>query len=160
MDIMLDNLTICEGAMEKRHIGYMVKSLNRRLNQVLSNIPAIRENETLTGIKTWVLHFLFRNTDRDIFQRDVEAEFKIRRSTATELLKAMERGGLICRVPVEYDARLKKIVLTEYAQEIRKQIGAQIERAEAQMTEGFTQEELERFFGYIDRMCANLEKCE
>ena len=67
---------------------------------------------------------------------------------------------LICRVPVEYDARLKKIVLTEYAQEIRKQIGAQIERAEAQMTEGFTQEELERFFGYIDRMCANLEKCE
>lgn len=146
--------------MEKRHIGYMVKSLNRRLDQVLSNIPAIRENETLTGIQTWVLYFLFRNGDRDVFQRDVEAEFKIRRSTATELMKTMERNGLISRIPVEYDARLKKIVLTEYAQEIRKQLGAQIERSESRMTEGFTREELESFFGYIDRMRENLEKCE
>lgn len=146
--------------MEKPHIGYILKSLNRRLDQVLTNIPAIRENETLTGIQTWVLHFLFRNADRDVFQKDVEAEFKIRRSTATELMKAMERGGLIRRVPVDYDARLKKIVLTEYAQEIRKQLGAQIERSEAQMTEGFSQEELEQFLSFVERMRRNLEKAE
>ena len=31
--------------MDKRHIGYAVKLLNRRLDQALSNIPAIRDNE-------------------------------------------------------------------------------------------------------------------
>ena len=113
--------------MDKRHIGYAVKLLNRRLDQVLSNIPAIRENNSLTGIQTWALNYLIRNDTRDVFQKDVEAELKIRRSTATELLKAMERGGLIRRIPVDYDARLKKIVLTNYAMEIRKQLGAQIE---------------------------------
>ena len=81
--------------MDKRHIGYAVKLLNRRLDQVLSNIPAIRENNSLTGIQTWALNYLIRNDTRDVFQKDVEAELKIRRSTATELLKAMERGGLI-----------------------------------------------------------------
>ena len=85
--------------MDKRHIGYAVKLLNRRLDQVLSNIPAIRENNSLTGIQTWALNYLIRNDTRDVFQKDVEAELKIRRSTATELLKAMERGGLIRRIP-------------------------------------------------------------
>ena len=145
--------------MDKRHIGYAVKLLNRRLDQVLSNIPAIRENNSLTGIQTWALNYLIRNDTRDVFQKDVEAELKIRRSTATELLKAMERGGLSRRIPVDYDARLKKIVLTDYAMEIRKQLGAQIELTEEKMTEGFTQEEVEQFFSYVDRLSANLEKC-
>lgn len=146
--------------MQKRHIGYTVKLLNKRLDQVLSNIPAIRENEMLTGIQTWALYFLFRNISHDVFQKDLEAELRIRRSTATELLKAMERGGLIERIPVDYDARLKKIVLTEYAHEIRMQVGAQIERTERQLMRGFTQEEIDQFFGYVDRMQANLEKGE
>lgn len=113
----------------------------------------------MTGIQTWALNYLIRNDTRDVFQKDVEAELKIRRSTATELLKAMERGGLIRRIPVDYDARLKKIVLTDYAMEIRKQLGAQIELTEEKMTEGFTQEEVEQFFSYVDRLSANLEKC-
>ena len=43
--------------------------------------------------------------------------------------------------------------------EIRKQLGAQIELTEEKMTEGFTQEEVEQFFSYVDRLSANLEKC-
>ena len=145
--------------MENRHIGYIVKSLCRRMDVEFSNIPALREIE-LTGIQTWTLHYLFRNIERDVFQRDVEGEFRIRRSTATELLKGMESAGLIRRVPVEYDARLKKIVLTDYAQEIRKQLGEQIRRSEEKMTQGFTREELEQLFTYMERMQSNLERAE
>lgn len=93
-----------------------------------------------------------------MFQRDIEAEFQIRRSTASEVLQAMEGGGLLRREPVGYDARLKKIVLTDYAQEIRKQLGEQVERIESLLTEGFTQEEIDRFFSYVERFNANLEK--
>lgn len=144
--------------MNKRHIGYAVKSLGRMIGQALDNIPAIKENKDLRGLHVWVLNFLFRNAEKDVFQRDIEAEFHIRRSTATEVLQAMEGTGLLHRVPVEYDARLKKIVLTDYAEEIRKQLGEQVERTEAQLTEGFTQEEIDAFFAYVDRFKANLEK--
>ncbi len=144
--------------MNKRHIGYAVKSLGRMIGQALDNIPAIKENKDLRGLHVWVLNFLFRNAEKDVFQRDIEAEFHIRRSTATEVLQAMEGTGLLRRVPVEYDARLKKIVLTDYAEDIRKQLGEQVERTEAQLTEGFTQEEIDAFFAYVDRFKANLEK--
>ena len=146
--------------MDKRHIGYAVNSLGRRISRLMGNIPAIKENKNLTGIQIWVLNFLFRSAGKDVFQRDVEREFNIRRSTATELLKAMERGGLIRREPVGYDARLKKIVLTDYAEEIRKQIQAQIRKAEAIMTDGFTDEEVDAFFSYVERFKTNLKKCE
>ena len=146
--------------MNDRHIGYAVKSLNLRIGRMIRNIPAVRENGNLTTFQIWILNYLFRNRDRDVFQRDVEAEFDIRRSTATQLLKGMEESGFINRTPVDYDARLKKIVLTESAEEVRKQIQAQIDKAEYHMTSGFTPEELDAFFGYVDRFVRNLEECE
>ncbi len=146
--------------MNKRHIGYAVKSLCRRIDRVMENIPAAGENKKLTGVQFWVLNFLFRNGGRELFQRDVEAEFNIRRSSATEILKSMEEAGLIRRVPVEYDARLKKIELTDYAEEVRRQLQAQIERSEAQMTRGFSEAELDAFFDYVARFKQNLSQME
>ena len=122
--------------MDNKHIGYAVKSLHRRINQVIGRIPAIKENKNLTSVQIWILNFLFRNEGRDVFQKDIEAEFNTRRSTATELLKQMEKNGLIRRVCVDYDARLKKIVVTDHAEEIRKQIQTQIDKTEKTMTEG------------------------
>lgn len=146
--------------MDNWHVGYAVKSLNRRIGRVIDNIPAVRENKNLTSIQFWVLTFLFREAGRDVFQRDVEAEFNIRRSTATEILKAMEANGLIRREPVGYDARLKKIVTLPYAEEIRKQLEAQVDRTERQLTEGFSEEELSQFYEFIRRFKENLGKLE
>ena len=146
--------------MDKKHIGYAVNSLSRRISRVMDSIPAIKENKNLTGIQIWVLNFLFRNAGKDVYQRDVEREFNIRRSTATELLKTMERGGLIRREPVSFDARLKKIVLTDYAEEIRKQLQTQMRRLEAALTDGFTADEIGQFFSFAERFEKNLEKCE
>ena len=146
--------------MDNKHIGYAVKSLHRRINQVIGRIPAIKENKNLPSVLIWILNFLFRNEGRDVFQKDIEAEFNTRRSTATELLKQMEKNGLIRRVCVDYDARLKKIVVTDHAEEIRKQIQTQIDKTEKTMTEGFTPAEIEAFFDYVERFKQNLAKCE
>ncbi len=144
--------------MDQRHVGPAVKSLSHRIGQVLNNIPAVRENKDLTGIQVWILNFLFRRGETATFQRDVEAEFNVRRSTATEILKQMERGGLIRRVPVDYDARLKKIELTEFASDVKKQLEEQVRRTENVLTDGFSKEELDAFFEYIERFKQNLAK--
>ena len=144
--------------MDQRHVGPAVKSLSHRIGQVLNNIPAVRENKDLTGIQVWILNFLFRRGETATFQRDVEAEFNVRRSTATEILKQMERGGLIRRVPVDYDARLKKIELTEFASDVKKQLEEQVRRTDNVLTDGFSKEELDAFFEYIERFKQNLAK--
>ena len=146
--------------MDRRHIGAAFKSIAHRIDRIMNNIPAIRDNGKLTSIQVWILNFLFRTEGKDMFQRDVEREFHIRRSTATEILTAMERNDLIRRERTDYDARLKKIVLTGYAAEIRKQLQTQMRRLEAALTDGFTDDEIRQFFAFVDRFKANLEKCE
>ena len=51
--------------------------------------------------------------DEPVFQRDIEREFSITRSTVTNILQLMERKGYIQRLSVPQDARLKQLVLTE-----------------------------------------------
>ena len=53
----------------------------------------------LTGTQGHVLCFIFIVSQwQDIYQRDIEEEFEIRRSTATGILKLLERDGFIERV--------------------------------------------------------------
>ena len=144
--------------MAKRHVGGAVRALTHRIDRAIDNIPAVRENENLTGIRIWILNFLFRNEGADVFQRDLEAAFGVSRPTVTVLLKSMERDGIIRRVPVERDARLKKIVLTDYARDIRRRLQAQLARIEEQLVKGFSEEELNAFFDYVDRFVRNIEE--
>ena len=55
----------------------------------------------------------FARRDAAVFQRDIEREFSITRSTVTNILQLMERKGYIERRSVPQDARLKQLVLTE-----------------------------------------------
>lgn len=61
----------------------------------------------------WIIEYLYRHRDEPVFQRDIEREFSITRSTVTNILQLMERKGYIQRLSVPQDARLKQLVLTE-----------------------------------------------
>ena len=50
---------------------------------------------------------------RDVYQRDIEQWFNIRRSSVTALLQGMAQDGFITRCAVEKDARLKRLVATD-----------------------------------------------
>ena len=69
--------------------------------------------EAVTPMHGWIMEYLYRHPDEPVFQRDIEREFSITRSTVTNILQLMERKGYIARQNVEQDARLKQLVLTE-----------------------------------------------
>ena len=81
----------------------------RKINQFA------RQNdvEQATPMHGWIIEYLYRHRDEAVFQRDIEREFSITRSTVTNILQLMERKGYIQRQSVPQDARLKKLVLTE-----------------------------------------------
>ena len=60
--------------------------------------------------------------DGSTFPKDIEKEFSINRSTTSEMLKLMCKNGMITREEVDYDARLKKIVLTEASRQHNRNI--------------------------------------
>ena len=80
----------------------------RKINQF-----ARESVEQATPMHGWIIGYLYRHRDAAVFQRDIEREFSITRSTVTNILQLMERKGYIERRSVPQDARLKQLVLTE-----------------------------------------------
>lgn len=100
------------------HIIHMARNIERMCD---SNA----RQTGITGSQARLLCFLaIVSLEQDIYQKDIEEEFGIRPSSATGLLQALEQQGLIRREAVSLDGRLKKIVLTEKAQEIQARIVA------------------------------------
>ncbi len=131
-----------------RYVSKLSNKLRRRLDMLSSR-------KEFSGSQGRTLHFLLAQT-QDVFQKDIEEEYSIRPSTATELLKQMEKNGLILRETVSYDNRLKRIVLTEKALQYRQQVVDDLTDLEETLTRGISEEDLDIFFGVIEQMMDNL----
>ena len=97
--------------MGEKRIGIEIRVLANLIGRCLNEVGFNDEQNSLTGPQGLVLGYLYDHQDYDIFQKDIEATFNVRRSSATGLLKSLETNGFIERVSVVYDARLKKIIL-------------------------------------------------
>lgn len=145
-----------EGVVKKRIIGIELRSLNNLIMRYIDNSSHKKQIDKITGTNGWIIGFLSDNADKDIYQRDLEEKFTITRSTASKVLIRMERKGLIERRSVPHDARLKKLVLTEKARkisELMKEDGAHMEKI---LTKGFSDDEIEKLYSYIQRMKTNI----
>lgn len=137
-----------------RNATRYVSNLSNKLRRKLDMFSSRRE---FSGSQGRTLHFLLTQTD-DIFQKDIEEEYSIRPSTATELLKQMEKNGLITREPVAYDNRLKKIVVTEKALTYQHQVVKDITELEETLIRDIPEADLDIFFKVIEKMMDNLSK--
>ena len=142
---------------KKRKIGYELRTLDNMLSRNLMAAARERGVDELTAMHGWILGYLCRNEHKDIFQKDIEAEFKICRSTVTNILKLMEKKGDIKRESVPYDARLKKLVLTDTGRELHEKTKDMIDMLEEQTVERISKEDLDTFYRVIDQVKNNVK---
>lgn len=142
--------------MKNRKIGFELHKTSRLIKRYMDSDAAKSYVDKVTGTHGWAMGYLFHNRDRDIFQKDFEQEFNIRRSTASSILSLMEKNGLIKRESVDYDARLKKITLTDKAVEIQTLVDTSFDRMENMLGQNISDSELEIFFSVLDKICENL----
>lgn len=133
-----------------RYIGRLSNKMRRKLDMLSSR-------KEFSGSQGRTLHFLLAQTD-DVFQKDIEEEYGIRPSTATGLLKQMEKNGLIRREAVPYDNRLKKILLTEKALAYKNQVISDLNLLEEQLTRDIPKDKLDIFFDVAEHMMDNLSE--
>ena len=93
-----------------------------------------------------------------IIRKDIEEEFQIRKSTVTGILKLMEKHGYIYRESVKKDARLKRIVPTAKAEEMRPKILEHIQKTEARLIEGIAPEDVLICKKALGQMLCNLSE--
>lgn len=142
---------------KERSVCLEFKAVGNLIRREAGNYANKTYIDSATGANGWVIGFIGDNEGKDVFQRDLEEKFSIRRSTASSILKLMEKKGLISREPVEYDARLKRLKLTAKANEIHSMILDNIAAIEKKITCGLTEEELNSFFETVDKIKSNME---
>ena len=138
------------------YVFFEMNKCSRLIKRYIDNSTDKAKFEKMTGAHGWAIGFFYHNRDRDIFQRDFEKECNVRPSSATSMLKLMEKNGLIKRVGVDYDARLKKIVLTEKAIKIQETLDEKFAVLEKRLSEGISEEELETFFTVLSKIRKNI----
>lgn len=139
-----------------RKIGRELKKLNNLMCRRFER-DWKRCMEDATVIHGWILIYIEKNEPQEVFQRDIEGEFNIAKSTATSTLKLMEKKGLITRASVEYDERLKKLCLTDKGRGITQKMRGYAEESDRGLTEGIPPERLAVFYEVLDRIRDNIE---
>ncbi len=113
-----------------------------------------------TMMQKMFLGYLDAHEGTPVYQKDLEAAFHIRRSTASGILQIMVRDGLLVREPVEGDARLKRLVLTPIAMEQLAEMQQDILQVEQKATKGLTTEERKTLLSLLDKVITNLTPCK
>lgn len=141
-------------------VGFRVRTLSVAIRRAVDASKQRRNLQNCTGTHGWVIGYLYDNRHRDVYQRDIEKQFSVRRPTMTAILQLMEKNGLLERTRDENDARLKKIVLTPLALEIHQSHEKGIEQFENLIREGIRDEDMKTFFEVCEKLQINVEKAE
>ena len=97
-----------EDVLTNRQLGFELKAANNMIRRKIDAIFAQMEGNEINGMQGPLLGYLYhKSRNGDVYQKDVEKEFRIRRSTATVMLQNLEQKGYIVRVAYTEDARLK-----------------------------------------------------
>ncbi len=133
-----------------RELHVVSNLLDRRMNSIISANGA----EDITPVHGIILGYLEhrRELGQDVYQKDIEAEFDITRSTVASTLKLMEKKGYLRRVGVAHDARLKRIELTPEGSAAHERIYVSIRQTEKLLQDTLTPAEYQTMLELLGKM--------
>ncbi len=143
---------------DQRHIGAETRMISNMIYRIF-NCPRNDDDDDdtiVTGGNGWILGYLAQNEDKDVFQRDIEEQFQVRRATVSKMIRLMEQKGLVERRAVPYDARLKKLALTQKGRRHNERMLAEFERVETLIKKDIPTEKLYAFFEVCDLIKGNI----
>lgn len=141
--------------IKDNNLAFKIKSLNNQIRRLFEKSAFSGAPTELTGLQYGVIHFISDNGKKSIYQRDIEAEFNIRRSTASQMLKSLEGLGAVVRETELRDARLKKIRLTEKGKKLADAAKSNVEKIQRRLMRGIDEKELEQFLATLDKIYRN-----
>ena len=123
------------------HMGKLIHMLSHEMKRHHPIDRMIQDD--LTIMQKHILKFILLETmHRDLYQKDIEEEFQIRKSTVTGYVQLLEKNGYLTRESAKGDARKKRLVPTEKAEGLRQAILEDIKLSEKRMEKGISEEDV------------------
>lgn len=116
----------------------------------------------LSSIQSRVLGYLYfqLREGKKVFQKELEEEFKIRKSSVTSVIQILEKKGLIRRIGVPGDARKKELVLTEQGIAVQEMVLERLNRLEGMVYEALSAKERQLWFCCIKKIEERLKEAD
>ncbi len=101
---------------------------------------------------------IINNADTPPSQKEIAQQMGISTASVAVTLKKLEAGGYITRKTSSPDNRRNEIIITDKGKAVLKSTCMAIGEVDAQMFNGFSDNELEELKGYLDRINSNMRK--
>lgn len=139
---------------------YITKEINDFHRELSSTIydGSIPDKKILNNTQLHIVMYLLRNMDRDVCQKELEAEIHLKKASVTGTLDSLEEKGIITRTMCEDDKRKKFIKLTDKALNMKSQIMDRIDEVNTRVVKDISEEDLKTFLNVLEKMKENLKK--
>lgn len=146
---------------KKRELGQMIchasRLFRRQMDHSISAAMGDDADEVFSGRNLWVLRYVKEHEGEEIYQRDLEKTFRLRRSTISNMIDLMVRKQFLVREQVPGDKRLKRLLLTEKGEAILCEVAHAAEAMETALREQFSPGEYTELTGLLERLNDSLE---
>ena len=91
------------------HVLFAIKNFQNTIaRNIFNNVKLANCSSPPSMIQAEIIFYLLQNKNQDVYQKDLENVFKIRRSTISGVLKTLEKKGVIKRLDSSNDARVDR----------------------------------------------------
>jgi len=136
-------------------ILYQLKSLD---NQIIRIIENTSNNEIPTRTQMQIIDYIFKNKNKNVYQKDLEDILNLRRATVSGVLKTMEKNKLIVRITSQDDTRTKQILITSKTKDNFLKGQENVDRLKQDLFRNISDEELNNFLVVLNKMQINLKE--
>lgn len=142
--------------MEDKSIGSEIKKID---NLIVRKIVSYSKNNInkLTPAQMMITRYLFKNSNRKIYQKDIEKDLPFRKSTISGIIQTMIKNNIITTISSKEDARSKEILLTENGIKINKEIEENILKFDKILKNNINSDDLRIFFKVTKQIQENLK---
>ena len=134
--------------------GMLIKQILDRLKKQANN--ALRAKD-LTIMQTMVLVTLQKAADHRLSMKEIERYFGVAQSTAAGIVSRLEQKGLVESSGDKSDKRIKLVHLTSTGELYCSESAGEIDKIEANLLQGFSDEERKQFHRLLMKAADNVK---
>ena len=149
---------ICSGGNMESRTGFLISQIKQVQARIFQRLLQDSGVEEFNGPQGHILYVLWQKDEVPIVE--LSQKTGLAKNTLTAMLGRMEDAGLIERRTAESDKRQSLIVLTKKARALQGKYDEVSQKMNEIFYKDFTQKEVEKIDGFLDRILLNLEQSE
>lgn len=138
--------------------GFLITKIKQLHSRALAQCISDKGIDAFSGEQGKILFMLWQKDK--ITQKELATEIGLAKNTITVMLEKMEKNNLIRRITDENDKRKSLVILTDYAKSLKKSFDEISDEMLKKVYKGFSEEEIDKYEGYLHRIIRNLEEKE